>query len=28
LCLFSSVPQDTSRSMRLMGVDDYPVMIP
>jgi hypothetical protein len=28
LRLFSSVPQDTSRSMCLMGVDDCPGMIP
>jgi hypothetical protein len=28
LCLFSPAPQDTSRSIRPMGVDDYPGMIP
>jgi hypothetical protein len=26
-CLFSPIPQDTSRSMHPMGVDAYPVMI-
>jgi hypothetical protein len=28
LRLFCPIPQDTSRSMCLMGVDDYPEMIP